>query len=102
MALHRLYHRQTHGNRVFGLLLVLALLSAAQHIAMHDIHGADGGLVGHQECQLNHLPFAQIAVASPGLPQQVPMLLAQAPLIQTHTQAFVASWLARAPPLSLI
>lgn len=91
---------KAHGSRWFGLLLVFSLLFAAQHLAMHDIEGAGGGAVGHQQCQLNHLPYAQLSQPLLGLPLLVPALLLDTTYRQHFLQIFIHSWLARAPPLN--
>ncbi len=91
--------RKAHGNPLFGVLLILSLLLAGQHLAMHDIDGAGGGPVGHQECQLNHLPYAQLSPPLPELPLLAPVMLLETPYSQHFHQIFVYLWLARAPPL---
>jgi len=91
---------KAHGNRLFGLLLIVSLLFAAQHLAMHDIEGASGGPVGHQECQLNHLPCAQLPLPLLGLPVAASVQLLESQYNQFFPQSFVYSWLARAPPLN--
>jgi len=95
----RLFTGKVLGNRLFTLLLMLSLLFAAQHLAMHDVDGAGGGLIGHQECQLNHLPYAQLSLPLLGLPLLVPTLLLDTPYNQHFHQVVIYSWLARAPPL---
>ncbi|MAZ05162.1 hypothetical protein [uncultured Marinobacter sp.] len=96
---NQLATRKEHGNRLFRLLLVLLLLLAAQHLAMHDIDGAGGGLVGHQECLLNHLPYAQLSPPLPGLSLLIPALFPEILYSQHLHLIFVHPWLARAPPL---
>lgn len=100
IMLNRPFTRKIHSNRWFGLLLILALLIAAQHLAMHDIGDAGGGPIGHQECQLNHLPYAQLSPPLLGLPPLVPALLLETVYRQYFPQIFVHPWLARAPPLN--
>ncbi len=93
------FTKKTCGNRLFGLLLILSLLSAALHLAMHDIDGAGGGPVGHQECQLNHLPCTQLSLRLLELPLPALMLLPAVLYVQCFHPVFSYLWLARAPPL---
>lgn len=98
MMLNLSFTVTANGNRLFGLLLTLSLLFAAQHLAMHDIDSASGGLIGHHECQLNHVPCAQLPVPSLGLQLLAPVLLLETPYAVHQAQAFFYSWRARAPP----
>jgi len=92
--------QKIQSNPLFGLLLIAALLFSAQHLVMHDIEGASGGPVGHQECQLNHLPCAQLPVPLLVKPLVVAVLLLETQYNQFLPQTFIFSWLARAPPLN--
>lgn len=60
----------TRPGRLTSLLLVLLLLAAALHVSQHDLAEGSGGPSGHSECQLSHVPGAQLCVP----PAPVPLL----------------------------
>lgn len=101
MMLNRLSTEKAHGSRRwFGLLLVFSLLFAAQHLALHDIGDDGDGPVGHQECQLNHLPYAQCTPPLLAEPRLIPTLFLETAAQQYFLRIFAHAWLARAPPLN--
>lgn len=90
----------TRGSRLIAVLAALSLLFAAQHLAMHDLDDSGRGPIGHQECQLDHLPYAHLPAPCLGLPAAAPAVLLAAVYVQRSLPVLFHSWLARAPPLS--
>lgn len=89
---------KAQNNRIFALLLAMLLLFATQHLAMHDIDGAAGGVIGHHKCQLNHLPFEQSSPSLLAAPLLTPVLFLVTPLGAHLRQVLIHFWQARAPP----
>lgn len=87
------------GARLIAILAALSLLFAAQHLAMHDLDDSGRGPIGHQECQLDHLPYAHLPAPCLGLPASAPAVLLAALYLKRPLPVLVHSWLARAPPL---
>ena len=102
--LSKAFNRYVGENRLIRLALVLALIFAAAHVALHDLDMNSGGLDSHecQVCRLNHMPAASLAVPSLFAPLQ--FLAYVLPVADTEYQLSHQShtpW-ARAPPPVLI
>ncbi len=99
--LSNVFNRHIGENRLIRLALVLALVFAAAHVALHDLDMNGDGLELHecQVCRLNHMPTASLAVPSLLVPLQ--LLAYVLPVADTEYQLSHQShtqW-ARAPPL---
>lgn len=81
------------------MLLVVALMFAAWHVASHDVDIASD----HEECQacrLNHVPITDLPVLSLLVSLLLASLILVIPAFQRPTQAYRYTLGARAPPLS--
>lgn len=95
----RLFGNRTCPGRLLSLLLAFALVFAALHVSQHDLVEGGGGPAGHSECQLSHVPGAQLcAILAPALL----LVLAFVLVVGTttiYTQSSVRLQCIRAPPL---
>jgi len=93
--------RQTHLNHLLRIGLVLALVFAAWHVALHDIN-TSSDVSGHEECQacrLNHVPIADLPTLAWFVPLLILSLVLIIPVVQQPCQYYRYSLGARAPPL---
>jgi len=93
--------RNTHENHLIRLVMVIALLFAALHIALHELD-MGSGLDEHDKCQvcrLSHSPATSLPVPSLSSPLQFLIYLAFVNDTKFQvSNSFHAQW-ARAPPL---
>ena len=92
--------QQTYRERIVRIVLAMALVFAAVHVALHELDSsADINSHECQTCRINHLPVADL----PTLSLTVPMLLLSLILIitvfQHRSQSHHYINSARAPPL---
>jgi membrane protease YdiL (CAAX protease family) len=89
---------RTGSGRLLSLLLVLSLVFAALHVSQHDLVEGSGGSASHSECQLSHVPGAQLC--SPLVPVLLLVLAFVLVLSATaiYTQSSVRLQCIRAPP----
>lgn len=95
----KFFRSNTRLSRPISLLLVLLLLSAALHVSQHDLTESSGGSSSHSDCQLSHVPGAQLCVP----PAPVPLLALVFILAFVTTTRYLDSVLRqrriRGPPL---
>lgn len=100
--LSKAFNRHKVEEHFIGLIIALALVFAAAHVALHDLDVSGGGLYGNDECQvcrLNHVPVASSAPPSLFHPLQLLAQLLPVEVAEYHvSQLFNFLW-ARAPPL---
>ena len=98
----RAFNRHIEQNRLIRLVLIVALVFASAHVALHNLDVNGSGLDGHDECQacrLNHVPIASLPLPSLFAPLQ--LLAYVLPTVDSEYQQshpFFTQW-ARAPPV---
>ncbi len=94
--------RQQPENRILRLALVVVMLFAVWHIAMHDIDLSDdlNGSVQCVYCNLNHIPITDLPILSWNVPLILLTLVLIVSSIQHVTKFYFYTSGARAPPLS--
>jgi hypothetical protein len=95
----RLFGNHIGPGKLLSLLLAFSLLFAALHVSQHDLVEGGGGPTGHSECQLSHVPGAQLcAPLVPTLLLVLAFVLALS-AIAIYTQSPLRLQRIRAPPL---
>lgn len=95
----RLFGNRTCPGKLLSLLLAFSLAFAALHVSQHDLVEGGGGPAGHSECQLSHVPGAQLCVPpAPALFLALIFILAFA-VTAIYPESVMRHRRIRAPPL---